>query len=53
MPNYYPEQKFELSSLLLWGMGGKFKFSAQDKDLKYLFLRSKNLPVPSDIIPPL
>ena len=34
-------------------MGGKFKFSDQDTDLEYLFWRSKNLPVPSDIIPPL
>ena len=34
-------------------MGVKFKFSAQDRDLEYLFWRSKNLPVPSDIIPPL
>ena len=34
-------------------MGGKFKFSAQDRDLEYLFWRSKNLPIPSDIIPPL
>ena len=34
-------------------MGGKFRFSAQDRDLEYLFWRSKNLPVPSDIIPPL
>ena len=33
-------------------MGGKFKFSAQDSNLEYLFWRSKNLPVSSDIIPP-
>ena len=38
---------------LFTGMGGKFKFSAQDRDLEYLFWRSKNLPVPSDITPPL
>ena len=50
------------SKLLSWAenlnklftvMGVKFKFSAQDRDLEYLFWRSKNLPVPSDIIPPL
>ena len=30
-------------------MGGKFKFSAQDRDLEYsFFLRNKNLPVSSD-----
>ena len=34
-------------------MGGKFKFSAQDRDLEYFFQRSKNLSVSSDINPPL
>ena len=34
-------------------MGGKVRFSDQDRDLEYLFWRSKNLPVPSVIIPPL
>ena len=32
---------------------GKFKFSAQDSDLEYLFWRSKNSPVSSDLKPPL
>ena len=32
---------------------GKFKFSAQDSDLEYLFWRSKNPPVSSDLKPPL
>ena len=31
-------------------MGGKFKFSAQDRDLEYLCWRSKNLPVPFDLV---
>jgi hypothetical protein len=30
-----------------------FKFSAQDSNLEYLFWRSKNSPVSSDIKPPL
>ena len=30
-----------------------FKFSAQDSDLEYLFRRSKNSPVSSDLKPPL
>jgi hypothetical protein len=30
-----------------------FKFSAQDSDLEYLFWRSKNPPVSSDLKPPL
>ena len=34
-------------------LGGKFKFSAQDSDLEYLFWRCKNLPVSSDLNPPL
>ena len=34
-------------------LGGKFKFSAQDRDLEYLFWRSKNPPVISDLKPPL
>ena len=47
------------SKLLSWAknlnklftvMGGKFKFSAQDRDF---YGEVKNLPVPSDIIPPL
>ena len=29
-------------------LGGKFKFSAQDSDLEYLFLQPKNSPVSSD-----
>ena len=31
-------------------VGGKFRFSAQDRDLAYLFWRIKNRPIPSDII---
>ena len=34
-------------------LGGKFKFSAQDSDLEYLFWQRKNSPVSSDIKPPL
>ena len=34
-------------------LGGKFKFSAQDSDLKYLFWQRKNSPVFSDLKPPL
>ena len=34
-------------------LGGKFKFSAQDSDLEYLFLRSKNSLVSYDLKPPL
>ena len=34
-------------------LGGKFKFSAQDSDLEYLFWRSKNPPVSSELKPPL
>ena len=38
---------------LFTDLGGKFKFSAQDSDLEYLFWRSKNPPVSSDLKPPL
>ena len=34
-------------------LGGKFKFSAQDSDLEYLFWQRKNSPVSSDLKPPL
>ena len=34
-------------------LGGKFKFSAQDSDLEYLFRQGKNSPVSSDLKPPL
>jgi hypothetical protein len=34
-------------------LGGKFKFSAQDSDLEYLFWKRKNPPVSSDLKPPL
>ena len=34
-------------------LGGKFKFSAQDSDLEYIFWQCKNPPVSSDIKPPL
>ena len=45
IPNPYPE--------LFTDLGGKFKFSAQDSDLEYLFWRCKNPPVSSDLQPPL
>jgi hypothetical protein len=38
---------------LFTGLGGKFKFSAQDSDLEYLFWRIKNPPVSSVLKPPL
>ena len=38
---------------LFTDLGGKFKFSAQYSDLEYLFWRSKNPPVSSDLKPPL
>jgi hypothetical protein len=38
---------------LFTDLGGKFKFSAQDSDLEYLFWRSKTPPVSSDLKPPL
>ena len=38
---------------LFTDLGGNFKFSAQDSDLEYLFWRSKNPPVSSDLKPPL
>ena len=34
-------------------LGGKFKFSAQDSDMRYSLWRSKNPPVSSDSKPPL
>jgi hypothetical protein len=34
-------------------LGGKFKFSAQDSDLEYLFWQRKNSQVSSDLKPPL
>ena len=34
-------------------IGGKFKFSAKDSDLEYLFWRCKNPPVSSHLKPPL
>ena len=34
-------------------LGGKFEFFAQDSDLEYLFWRSKNSPLSSDLKPPL
>ena len=33
-------------------LGRKFKFSAQDSDLEYLFWQRKNSPVSSDLKPP-
>ena len=54
--------KNKYSKLLSWAenfnkmvavLGGKFKFSAQDSDLEYLFWRSKNPPVSSDLKPTL
>ena len=50
IPNYYLEQKVEISCTVL---GGKFKFPAQDSDLEYLFWRSKNPPVSSNLKQPL
>ena len=41
IPNHYPEQKIRVLKLFI-DVGGKFKFSAQDSDLEYLFWRSKN-----------
>ena len=38
---------------LFTDLGGKFKFSAQDSDLEYLFWQCKNPPVSSDLKPPL
>jgi hypothetical protein len=38
---------------LFTALGGKFKFSAQDSDLEYLFWQRKNSPVSSDLKPPL
>jgi hypothetical protein len=34
-------------------LGKKFKFSAQDSDLEYLFWQQKNSPVSSELKPPL
>ena len=34
-------------------LGGKFKSSAQDSDLEYLFWQQKKSPVSSDLKPPL
>ena len=34
-------------------LGGKFKFSAQNRDLEYLLWQRKNSPVSSDLKPPL
>ena len=45
----WPENLNKLSTAL----GGKFKFSAQDIDLEYLFWQLKNSPVSSDLKPPL
>ena len=38
---------------LFTDLGGKFKFSAQDSDLEYLFWRSKNPTVSSELKIPL
>ena len=50
IPNHYPEQ-------IIWKLftvlGRKFKFSAQDSDLEYLYWRSNNPTVSSDLKPPL
>jgi hypothetical protein len=51
---YYKSlSKAENLNKLFTDLGGKFKFSAQDSDLEYLFWRSKNPPVSSDLKPPL
>ena len=44
IPNHYREPK---------SVNNLFKFSAQDSDLEYLFWRSKNPSVSSDLKPPL
>ena len=46
-------QKILEDFYLFTDLSGKFKFSAQDSDLEYLFWRSKNPPVSSDLKPPL
>ena len=38
---------------LFTDLGRKFKFSAQDSDLEYLFWQCKNPPVSSEIKPPI
>jgi hypothetical protein len=38
---------------LFTDLGGKFKLTAQDSDLEYLFWQCKNPPVSSDLKPPL
>ena len=38
---------------LFTDLGRKFKFSAQDSDLEYLFWHCKNPPVSSEVKPPL
>ena len=52
--NKYPKSLFWAENLdkLFTDLGGKFKFSAQDSDLEYLFWQCKNPPVSSDIKPP-
>ena len=47
--NFPPQNSKQLIQIL----GGKFKFSAQDSDLEYLFWQCKNSPVSSDLKPPL
>ena len=46
IPNHYLNKLFPV-------LGGKFKFSAQDSDLEYLFWQRKNSPVSPDLKPPL
>ena len=55
LQNKYPKSLSWADNLnkLFTDLGGKFKFSAQDSDLEYLFWRSKNPPVSSDLKPPL
>ena len=45
--------KSENLNKLFTDLGGKFKFSAQDSDLKYLFWQCKNPPGSSDLKSPL
>jgi hypothetical protein len=56
---YSPKETFQNTILrkklnkLFTVFGGKFRFSAQNRDLEYLSWRCKNVPVSSDFNPPL
>ena len=53
LDSYYRVSSAENLNKLFTVLGGKFKFSAQDSDLEYLFWQRKNSPVSSDLKPPL